>query len=373
MPRKCSKSQDSCLSRSFTTQVLPVPWPKQDFTGKTVLVTGANAGIGREAARHFVRLNARRVILGCRDLAKAEAAKKDIEASSAATVKGSDGGKGGDGNDATRCQIEVWQVDLGSFASVKSFCRRAEDELDRLDVVVENAGLLSQTYHQFEGYERQCTVNIISTWLMALLLLPVLRRTSEAFYGDETKQTGTAPRRRPHLCIVGSNSQFYTKFEQRNEPSIFEAFRGKGDMHMRYANTKLVSLMIMRELVKRTDGKTTAVPRVIINMPEPGFTKTELMRESTWPWYVKATLAVSNVVLARSSEMASRNYVWAASAAAGPGSHGLYVEDCKLSTPAPLADTEEGRRLQVKVFDELAEILERIQPGILARNGLATE
>lgn len=162
-----------------------MPWPKHDFTGKTVLVTGANAGIGREAARHFVRLGARRVILGCRDLAKAEAAKQDIETTTTATtVKRGDGGD----NDAARCRIEVWQVDLGSFASVKAFCRRAEEELDRLDVVVENAGLLSQTYRQFEGYERQCTVNVISTWLMALLLLPVLRRTSEAFYGDENKQ-----------------------------------------------------------------------------------------------------------------------------------------------------------------------------------------
>lgn len=211
----------------------------------------------------------------------------------------------------------------------------------------------------------------------------VHRKTTACFLAPPSN---AQQQQRPHLCIVGSNSQFYTKFEQRNEPSIFEAFRGKGDMHMRYANTKLVSLMIMRELVKRMDNsscssnssnsnnKTTAVtPPVIINMPEPGFTKTELMRESTWPWYVKATLAVSNLVLARSAEMASRNYVWAASAAAGPGSHGLYVEDCKPSTPAPLADTEEGGRLQVRVFDELAGILEGIQPGILARDGLALE
>lgn len=99
---------------------------------------------------------------------KAEAAQKDIEET----------------EDCDDCSLEIWEVDLGSFDSVKSFCLRAT-KLARLDIVVENAGLLSQTYQQYEGYERLCTVNIISTWLMALLLLPTMRKTSERFYGKQ--------------------------------------------------------------------------------------------------------------------------------------------------------------------------------------------
>lgn len=144
--------------------MLPVPWPTQSFALKTVIVTGANVGLGLEAARHFVRLGARKVILGCRDLAQGKAAKEDIEASE----KHVDG------------QLEVWEVDLGSFQSVAFFCRRAE-HLERLDVVVANAGLLSHVYEQFEGYERQCTVNVISTWLMVLMLLPIMRRTTALY------------------------------------------------------------------------------------------------------------------------------------------------------------------------------------------------
>ncbi|RYO92553.1 hypothetical protein DL766_002366 [Monosporascus sp. MC13-8B] len=253
----------------------------------------------------------------------------------------------------TPCKIEIWEVDLGSFESVKSFCRRAS-ELDRVDIVVENAGLLSQVHQLFEGYERQCAVNVISTWLMALLLLPVLRETKARFY-DQQGESGL-----PHLCVVGSNAQFYTQFEQRNEPSIFEALRGSGDMRNRYANTKLMSLLIMREVAKRMDegGK----PQIVLNMVDPGFCQSDLLREKTWEWYFKLMMAVATPVLARTPEMGSRTYIWAVSA--GSPSHGYYTEDCELSTPAPFADTEEGKCLQVRIFRELAEVLEDIVPGV---------
>lgn len=58
-------------------------------------------------------------------------------------------------------------------------------------------------------------------------------------------------RLKEHLCVVGSNAQFYKTFAQRNEESIFEALRGPGDMYNRYANTNLVSLLIMREVTER--------------------------------------------------------------------------------------------------------------------------
>lgn len=117
----------------------------------------------------------------------------------------------------------------------------------------------------------------------------------------------------------------------------------------------------MREIVEkmRDSGKQ----QLALNMVDPGFCISELLREGTWAWYFKVMVAVSNALFARTSEMGSRNYVWAVSA--GSQSHGIYTEDCTLSTPAPFADTEEGKLLQTKVLREFSEILDGIAPGIM--------
>lgn len=62
-----------------------IPYPTRDFTNETVIVTGANAGLGLEAARHFTRLNAAKVILAVRSISKGEAAKQSIESSTKRT------------------------------------------------------------------------------------------------------------------------------------------------------------------------------------------------------------------------------------------------------------------------------------------------
>ena len=111
------------------------PVPSQDCTGKTIIVTGANVGLGKEAARHYVRLNAEKVILACRSLEKGETAKKDIEATAKRTGV-----------------IEVWPLDLSTYQSVKDFAERAKT-LRRLDSIVENAGISTDKFKSFEGNE----------------------------------------------------------------------------------------------------------------------------------------------------------------------------------------------------------------------------
>lgn len=161
-----------------------MPYPRHDFTGKTVIVTGSNVGLGLEAARHFRRLGAAKVILGCRSEQKALQAIADIERST------------GRANGV----LEFWPLDLTSFDSVREFCKKA-DGLERLDAVIENAAvaMASQESTLAEGYECTITVNVISTFLMALLLLPGLLRTARKF--------NTQPR----LTIVSSDAHFLVR------------------------------------------------------------------------------------------------------------------------------------------------------------------
>lgn len=146
-------------------------------------MTGANVGLGLEAARHFVRLDAAKVVLACRDTEKGERAKTDIERST-----------------ARNGVVEVWPLDLCSFESVKQFCRRA-DQLQRLDVVVENAAvaMVGPSGALAEGYESTITVNVVSTFLMALLLLPTLKRTAIEFNVQ------------PNLVVVSSDAHFMVR------------------------------------------------------------------------------------------------------------------------------------------------------------------
>ena len=101
--------------------------------------------------------------MACRSAEKGNIAKADIEK----TTK-------------KKSIVEIWPVDLASYDSVKAFCARAQT-LDRLDIVVENAGIATPKFESREGCESTITINVISTFLMAILLLPKLRETATKF------------------------------------------------------------------------------------------------------------------------------------------------------------------------------------------------
>jgi NAD(P)-dependent dehydrogenase (short-subunit alcohol dehydrogenase family) len=107
--------------------------PNVDCSGKTVIVTGANIGLGKAAAGHFVSLNADKVIIACRSVEKGEAARAEILKSSG----------------RPESAIEVWPLDLSKYDSIRGFAKRVTG-LKRLDIVVENAGR-SEDHHILIG------------------------------------------------------------------------------------------------------------------------------------------------------------------------------------------------------------------------------
>ena len=135
------------------------PYPTKKYTAQTIIVTGSNIGLGLEASRHFVRLDAAKVILAVRNLEKGEAAKKSIEESTGRTGV-----------------IQVWQLDLASYESIKDFAKRAQG-LERLDILVENAGIVTFSFSMMEDNESSITTNVVSPVLHSLSLLPKLRET----------------------------------------------------------------------------------------------------------------------------------------------------------------------------------------------------
>ena len=183
------------------------PVPTADFSGKTIIVTGANVGLGKEASQHFVRLNAHKVILSVRSIEKGEAAKAEIESETKRPGV-----------------VEVYELDYSSYASVKAFAAKVA-ELDRVDIAVLNAGVATEQFEVSEDNENTITVNVVSTALLTLLLLPVLR-SSASKYNIE-----------PVISVVGSGIHGWTSFPERKTPNSLATLNNQktADMKDRYA------------------------------------------------------------------------------------------------------------------------------------------
>ncbi|KNG52499.1 nad(P)-binding protein [Stemphylium lycopersici] len=310
-------------SQLFYTPKVPEP---QTFAGKTVIVTGANTGLGLEATRHFVRCGAASVIIACRTLSKGEAAKLDIEKTE-------------------KCSgvIQVWELDLSSYASVQAFAKRCET-LPRLDICVENAGIASGKFSRAEGHEAHITVNVISTFLLALLLLPIMRKSAA--------KTGVTP----YLTIVTSEVHHWTQLPQKKEPSIFAALDDEkiADMADRYNVSKLLEILALRYMTRVLMKDRSKYP-VVINCVTPGLCKSDLVKD------MGMAPVVFKKLLGRTVEVGSRTLVNAASL---PNSAGEYIIDDKVSEPSNLVTSEEGAELSKRVWNEMAEILEKVCPSV---------
>ncbi|KAL8828544.1 MAG: hypothetical protein Q9170_006555 [Blastenia crenularia] len=318
----------SVLGALFAQVFYSLPYPSTPETGKTIVVTGSNVGLGFEAARHYVRLGAAKVILAVRSPEKGEAAKKAIEES-----------------EKRQGVVEVWHLDLQSYESVKEFAKRL-DGLPRLDTVLENAAVATYYYRRAEEDESTITVNVVSTFLLALLVLPKLRETSTKFNTT------------PHLTVVSSGVHAWTKLPEKTSPEIFKKLSDEktADMDNRYPVSKLLEIFYSRALA--THMSQSKKPSVVLNNVDPGLCHSELAREGS------LMVSILKLLFARTTEMGSRTFIWATQA--GSESHGKYSASCTLEEVAPFVTSEVGMKTQRRVWDELSEKLEKIQPGIMA-------
>ncbi|KAK4952274.1 hypothetical protein LTR28_006656, partial [Elasticomyces elasticus] len=239
-------------------------------SGKTIIVTGGNTGLGKEAARHFVRLGAAKVILGCRSLSKGEEAKRDIEQSTRRTGV-----------------VEVWAIDLADYASVQAFARKAEG-LERLDAVLENAGVNTQKFKLVDGIETNLQINVVSTFLLALLMIPKLRADGRKFNFTPTLVIGeifcTTIPHEPWLMhiLVTSELHAFTAFKEHKEAHIFDTLNDekKANMGGRYPISKLLEVFACRQIAKEHPVRQLGC---IISLVNPGWCHSELAREMITP------------------------------------------------------------------------------------------
>ncbi|XP_067253777.1 dehydrogenase/reductase SDR family member 13 [Chanodichthys erythropterus] len=212
--------------------------------GKTVVVTGANTGIGKATALDLARRGAR-VILACRDESRAQAAVTDIQMET--------------GNK----EVLYMHLDLASLKSVRSFAENFLKKESRLDILINNAGLVIDGKTE-DGFGKIFGVNHLGHFLLTLLLL------------ERLKECGPS-----RVVTVSSMAHWWGKidFNCINTHKDLGLGNSTLDLLKLYGHSKLCNVLFTHELAKRLQGT-----KVTCYSLHPGAIKTEIGRHSNLWW-----------------------------------------------------------------------------------------
>ncbi|KAJ7180956.1 hypothetical protein C8R46DRAFT_1345135 [Mycena filopes] len=318
----------SFLPDQFFSKLLPI---HVDLTGRTFIITGSNTGLGRSTAIHLARMKPARLILAVRDLKKGHAARDEII---------SETGFAG--------LLEVWELDMGDFGSVKRFVDKANATLDRLDSAILNAGINVPSWDvTVDGWEKTFQVNMLATGLLGVLLLPLLKKTANLPLSD-------VPAMAPHLTITGSGSQYLAQFPEKDAPEILKALNdeSKSIKRDRYPTSKLLVILYTRAM-----AELKAAEGVIVNVGDPGLCISSIGAE-----YNLGAFAMFLVRrIAWTTTKGSLNLVYAA---LKPTPSGSYISSCELRPTVPWSTSEDGIRVQKKVWNEMVEVWSAASPDV---------
>ena len=207
-------------------------------------------------------------------------------------------------------RIEVLLLDVSSYKSVQTFVRQVEALLPRIDFVLLNAGVrkVDFTIVESTGHEENLQVNYLSTMLLTVLFLPILKAK---------RLPGVAP---AHLTIVNSMLSLGATLSNQSETSLFQSFDNpqKFSAIQQYNNTKLLAHMFLWNLVDYVSADD-----VIVNLADPAFVKgTGLLREVPVP--VRMGMRVWGAIAGRTPQVGASCLV-DAMVSKGKESHGAFL------------------------------------------------
>lgn len=198
---------------------------------KTIIVTGATSGIGFETAKTLF-LQGHHLVLGNRNMKKALKVKEEL-----LSLKDGD--------------IDLLELDLSSFISIRSFTEKIKNNYDKIDILINNAGVFSRKEnYTLEGFELTLGVNYVGTYYLTELLLPKLLEQTD-----------------PKIIMVSSIGCYWGKIKLKEN-----FFNKKTNSFKDYFNSKLASLYYTSYLSER-------YPSVFIKAADPG-----VAYSSIWKW-----------------------------------------------------------------------------------------
>ncbi|KAK7909090.1 hypothetical protein PG985_014968 [Apiospora marii] len=320
---KCAGFKAFLHRQLFEKPTLP---ENADLSGKTAIVTGSNTGIGLECARQLLDLGLSKLVLAVRNEAKGQKARDELARTHRPSLP--------------EGAIEVWKLDMEDYASVTALAERAEKTLERLDIVVLNAGVAKSVYKRVAatGHEETIQVNVLSTALLAILLLPFVKAKCAA--------ADAAPGR---IAVVQSDTASWAKFREKTQVPLLPALDDEGNFDRvdRYFTSKLLLQLFVTELTRRVPASAAAV----VTMPNPGWTYGTGLGKGGGT-VAEKVIAVPNRLLGRPPSAGAR-VVTMGAVGFGAEAHGQYIEDGKLQPKAPFVYTPEGEKVGQKLWGEL--------------------
>ena len=199
-----------------------------DQTGKVIVITGANSGLGLECTKILAGKGGH-VVMAVRNMSKGEAAREEVLALH------------------PTASLHVMQADMGDLSSVKAFAEAFKAKYDRLDILLNNAGIMAVPYQTtVDGFEMQLGVNHLGHFALTAHLIDVIINT---------------PGARIHSVSSSANYMGSINFDDINSEKDY----GRWDA---YGQSKLANVFFAYELQNRL---TAAGVDAISNVSHPGF------------------------------------------------------------------------------------------------------
>lgn len=304
----------------------PVPPPLSTcLAGQTAIVTGANTGIGLAAVGSLLKCHVSHLVLASRSVEKGETAAAPLR------------------KQYPDARIEVWQLDMLSYESVQGFVKNCSN-LSRLDKVILNAGLAMGDFviNKATGHEATFQVNYLSTALLAILLLPILK----------LKRQAHSPGR---ITIIASGLALQSQFANRDANPLIPSFDdptgwGTAAALERYGLTKTLVLMLVQKLSENVDSSD-----VVINAIEPGLVGGSGLQKHA-PAYLRAIFRFVHAIAARSTEQGAWAYLDAV-AVKGQESHGGLVLNWGIHPFHPMMYEPGGKQATERLWKETMQEL----------------
>jgi NAD(P)-dependent dehydrogenase (short-subunit alcohol dehydrogenase family) len=281
----------------------------RSMTGRTVIVTGGNSGIGKATAVALARTGAR-VVITARDQARGNQAVEDVRQASGSDL------------------VELVVFDLGDLASVRGGAAELLDRCPRIDVLINNAGLvLTDRAETADGYEATFAINHLGPFLLTELLTDRL--------------VASAPSR-----VVNVASTAHRSARRGLDFEDLQSRQGYKGMQV-YGSSKLANILFTTQLASRLSGKG-----VTANSVHPGTVATGYGRDGDTRGFLAFGLKVIKPFVL-TPEKGARTSVYLASSEDVAGVTGKYFVKCKARKPSAAAQDEAAARRLWTVSEEL--------------------